>query len=1021
MIARLISLCIKQRHYVLLLAVALLFAGIYAIRTTPVDAIPDLSDVQVIIRTPYPGQAPSVVQDQVTYPLTSALLSVPKSKTVRGYSFYGDSYVYVIFDEGTDLYWARSRVLEYLNQVSAQLPTEARPSLGPDASGVGWIYSYALQDKTGLHDLAELRTLQDWFLKYELQSLPGVAEVATVGGYVKQYQVQVDPQKLRQLGMPLSHIISAIQKANGEAGASVIDISEAEYMVRATGYLQSIADFNLIPLGSNALGQSLTLADVADVQLGAQMRRGISELNGEGEVVSGIIVMRQGENAPQVIELVKERLNELRKSLPAGVEIITTYDRSALINRAVENLLSKISEELFTVVLVCAAFLLHLRSSLVVLITLPLGVLSAFVLMHLQGINANIMSLGGIAIAIGAMVDGAIVMVENLHKHIEHNPQQEHWQRVREAASEVGKPLFFALLIITVSFIPVFALEAQEGKLFAPLAFTKTYAMGAAAILAVTLVPVVMGYLIRGKVPSETHNPLNRLLASIYQPILVQVLKYPRLTLLAGFSLLMISLWPLSKIGSEFMPALNEGDLMYMPTTYAGISTGKALEILQQTDKLIKTVPEVKTVSGKIGRSDSATDPAPLTMIETLVQLKPKSEWRPGLTQTQLVAELENLVKLPGLSNAWVMPIKTRIDMLSTGIKTPLGIKIAGNDFSVLQKIGSDIENLLLPLAGTTSVYSEKVAAGRYLILDINRQAAARYGLNIADIQAVIKSAVGGSSIGNTIEGQARYSIQVRYPQSYRDNEFTLQDLPIITVSGLKLRLADVADIRIESGPPMIKSENSRINAWVLIDINDIDIGSYVANAQRLLTDKLVLPAGYSIKWSGQYEYMQRAKERLSVLVPITLAIITLLLAMSFNSYKPVLLILAALPFAAIGGIWLMFALHYTFSVAVAVGFIALLGVAVEVGIILLNQFEILRNKQGYISDADMLHAAQSRVRPIMMTTLTVVIGLIPVMWGDGTGSEVMQRIAAPMVGGMASALILNLILLPAAYRLWHK
>lgn len=1021
MIAQLIDLCIRQRNYVLLLAAALMFAGIYAIRSTPVDAIPDLSDVQVIIRTPYPGQAPSVVQDQVTYPLTSALLSVPKSKTVRGYSFYGDSYVYVIFDEGTDLYWARSRVLEYLNQVSAQLPAEARPSLGPDATGVGWIYSYALQDKSGQHDLAELRSLQDWFLKYELQSLPGVAEVATVGGYVKQYQVQIDPQKLRQLGMPLNNVITAIQKANGEAGASVVDISEAEYMVRVTGYLQSIADFNLIPLGTNARGQSLTLADIAHVQLGAQMRRGIAELNGEGEVVSGIIVMRQGENAPQVIEHVKERLNELRKSLPAGVEIITTYDRSALINRAVDNLLSKISEELITVVLVCAAFLLHLRSSLVVLITLPLGVLSAFLLMRFQGINANIMSLGGIAIAIGAMVDGAIVMVENLHKHIEHNPQQEHWQRVREAASEVGKPLFFALLIITVSFIPVFALEAQEGKLFSPLAFTKTYAMGAAAILAVTLVPVVMGYLIRGQVPSETHNPLNRLLARIYQPVLLRVLAYPRLTLLAGFALLLISLWPLSKIGSEFMPALNEGDLMYMPTTYAGISTGKALEILQQTDKLIKTVPEVHTVFGKIGRSDSATDPAPLTMIETLVQLKPRDEWRPGLTQTQLVAELEKLVKLPGLSNAWVMPIKTRIDMLSTGIKTPVGIKIAGNDFSVLQKIGDDIEKLLTPLPGTTSVYSEKVAAGRYLIVDINRQAAARYALNIADIQAVIKTAVGGSSIGNTIEGQARYSIQVRYPQSYRDNEFTLQDLPIVTAKGLKLRLADVADIRIEAGPPMIKSENSRINAWVLIDISGIDIGSYVADAQRLLAEKLVLPAGYSIKWSGQYEYMQRAKQRLSVLIPITLAIITLLLAMSFNRYKPVVLILAALPFAAIGGIWLMYALNYTFSVAVAVGFIALLGVAVEVGIILLNQFEMLREQQGHISDSDMLHAAQSRVRPIMMTTLTVVIGLIPVMWGDGTGSEVMQRIAAPMVGGMASALILNLILLPAAYRLWHK
>ncbi|MCP5350255.1 MAG: efflux RND transporter permease subunit [Oceanospirillaceae bacterium] len=1021
MISRIIELCIKQRIYVVLMAVALLLAGIYALRTTAVDAIPDLSDVQVIIRTPYPGQAPSVVQDQVTYPLTSALLAVPKSKTVRGYSFYGDSYVYVIFDEGTDLYWARSRVLEYLNQVSAQLPPEARPALGPDATGVGWVFSYALLDKSGKQDLADLRTLQDWFLKYELQSLPGVAEVATVGGYVKQYQVQIDPQKLRQLGMPLSHVITSIQKANGEAGASVIDISEAEYMVRATGYLQSVADFNLIPLGTDARGKSLLLSDVAHIQVGAQMRRGIAELNGEGEVVGGTIVMRQGENAPQVIAQVKTRLDELRSSLPAGVEIITTYDRSALIQRAVDNLFNKISEELLTVVLVCAAFLLHLRSSLVVLITLPLGVLSAFLLMRLQGINANIMSLGGIAIAIGAMVDGAIVMVENLHKHMEHNPQQDHWQRVQAAASEVGKPLFFALSIITVSFIPVFALQAQEGKLFSPLAFTKTYAMGAAAILAITLVPVVMGYLIRGKVPNEQHNPLNRFLNACYQPVLSWVLTHPLKTLSAGILLLGISLWPLSKIGSEFMPALNEGDLMYMPTTYAGISIGKAQEILQQTDKLIKTIPEVESVFGKIGRSDSATDPAPLTMIETLVQLKPQAEWRAGLTHKQLRAELEKTVKLPGLSNAWVMPIKTRIDMLSTGIKTPVGIKIAGNDFNTLQKIGSDIESILSPLPGTASVYSEKVAAGRYMLIDINRAKAARYNLSIADIQAVIKTAIGGSSIGNTIEGQARYSIQVRYPQSYRDNEYSLQNLPLITASGQKLRLADVADVRIEAGPPMIKSENSRINAWVLIDLQDIDIGTYVANAQQLLAEKLQLPAGYSIQWSGQYEYMQRAKQRLSILIPITLAIITLLLAMSFNTWRPVVLIMAALPFAAIGGIWLMSLLHYTFSVAVAVGFIALLGVAVEIGIILLNQFETLRRQHGHIDNQHMILAAQSRVRPIMMTTLTVVIGLVPVMWGDGTGSEVMQRIAAPMVGGMLSALILNLILLPAAYRLWHK
>ena len=1035
MIGAIIRWSINNRFLVLVATIMLTGAGLYSIKNTPVDALPDLSDVQVIIKTSYPGQAPQVVEDQVTYPLTTAMLAVPGADTVRGYSFFGDSYVYIIFNDDTDMYWARSRVLEYLSQVAPNLPAEAKPRLGPDATGVGWIYSYVLQDKTGQHDLAQLRSIQDFFLKYELQTVDGVSEIATVGGMVKQYQVQINPAKLRAYNLTLQQINNAIKNGNQETGASVVEIAEAEHMVRTSGYLTSIEDIKSLPLKVTDKGTPLLLGDIADINLGPQMRRGISELNGEGEAVGGVIVMRFGENASQVIEDVKLKLAELQNSLPEGVEIVSTYDRSTLINSAVENLWKKLAEEFLVVAIVCALFLFHLRSSLVIAISLPVGILSAFIVMHWQGINANIMSLGGIAIAIGAMVDGAIVMIENVHKHIEKTPltDKNRWQVIGKAAEEVGAPLFFSLLIITLSFVPVFALEGQEGKMFSPLAFTKTYAMAASAGLAITLVPVLMGYFIRGKILPEHKNPVNKSLVSLYRPLLNVSLTYPKAMIAIAIVLMASAYYPLSKVGSEFIPPLDESDLMYMPTTYPGISIGKAREILQQTNKLIKTVPEVKTVWGKVGRAETATDPAPLTMIETTIQFKPKSEWREGVTSESLRKEFNALINFPGLTNAWVMPIKTRIDMLATGIKTPIGIKIAGPDLTEIEQIGLDLEPILNQVSGTASVYAERVAGGRYVTIDIKRRTAARYGLNIKDIQQVISTAVGGMNVGETVEGLERYPINVRYPQDYRDSVIKLQSLPLVTPNGARIALADVADIRYEDGPPMIKTENARPNGWVFVDIDGRDLGSYVAEAKQVVGEQLALPNGYSLAWSGQYEYMERAKARLNVVVPVTLVIIMLLLYLSFRRVGEVLIIMATLPLAMVGGIWLMYQLGYNFSIGVGVGFIALAGVAVEIGVIMLvylnqawhyKKLHAQENNQT-LSHTDLIDAIREgaglRVRPVMMTVLTVIIGLIPIMYGSGTGSSVMQRIAAPMIGGMTSALLLTLLVLPAVFKLWKS
>ena len=1035
MITAVIRWSVHNRLLVLLLTLILVGGGVFAVKNTPVDALPDLSDVQVIVKTSYPGQAPQVVQDQVTYVLTTAMLSVPGAKTVRGFSFFGDSYVYIIFDDSTDLYWARSRVQEYLTQAANRLPEGATPELGPDATGVGWVYLYALIDKTNTLDISQLRDLQDWFLKFELQTVPGVSEVASVGGMVKQYQVNVDPNKLRAYGIPLSLIQTAIQQGNQETGASVIEMAEAEYMVTSTGYIKSVADLEAIPLGTNANGTALQLRDVANIRLGPQMRRGVSDLNGEGEATGGIVVMRYGENAQKTIELVKAKLESLKKGLPEGVEIIPVYDRSNLINNAISNLTSKLVEELIVVALVCVVFLFHVRSSLVAIVTLPLGILTAFIVMYWQGINANIMSLGGIAIAIGAMTDGAIVMIENMHKHMEKTPltDQNRWEVVIKATSEVGPALFFSLLIITVSFLPVFILEAQEGRMFSPLAYTKTYAMAASAGLAITLVPVLMGYFIRGKVIPENKNPVNRLLVAAYRPLLRWVLNFPKTTLIFALVMTLVGFYPLNKIGSEFIPPLDEGDLMYMPTTYPSISIAKAREILQQTDKLIATVPEVKTVFGKVGRAETATDPAPLTMIETFIQLKPKDEWREGMTLEKLKAELDALVTFPGLTNAWVMPIKTRIDMLATGIKTPIGIKVAGPQLSEIQKIGEQIETLLADIQGTVSVYSERVAGGRYVKIDINREKAARYNLNISDIQQVIATAVGGKNVTQTIEGQARYSVNVRYPQVFRDSPDALMLLPIVTPQGQHIALGDVANVFIENGPSGIKSENARLNGWVYIDIDGVDIGSYVESARALLDEHLTLPSGYSISWAGQYEYMQRAKEKLTYVVPLTLAIIVVLLYLNFKSFAEVTIIMCTLPLAMIGGVWLMYLQGFNFSVAVGVGFIALAGVAVEIGVIMLvylnqayqNMCLTAKRADKPLSLAQLQQAiiegAGLRVRPVMMTVATIVIGLLPVLYGTGTGSEVMSRIAAPMVGGMVSAIMLTLLVIPAVYLLWRK
>ena len=1035
MIAHIIKWSIVNRVLVMLLTGILTVWGLVAIKNIPLDAIPDLSDVQVIIKTSYPGQAPQVVEDQVTYPLTTAMLSVPKAVNVRGHSFFGDSYVYVIFEDGTDLYWARSRVLEYLSQATSYLPNQAKPSLGPDATGVGWVYEYALRDKTGQNDLSQLRSLQDWFLKFELQTVPGVSEVATIGGMVKQYQVVVNPDSLRAHNIPLSVIKNAIRQGNQETGGSVIEMAEAEYMVRSTGYINDIDDLKNIPLMLTDNGTPILLADVADIRLGPQMRRGIAELDGEGEVVGGVIIMRSGENALKTIEAVKAKLELLKASLPDGVEIITTYDRSSLINRAVRTLSEKLIEEFIVVALICALFLFHLRSSLVVILSLPVGILVAFIVMQRMGINANIMSLGGIAIAIGAMVDASIVMIENLHKHMEKNKvtDENRWSIVAKASCEVGPALFFSLMIITLSFLPIFTLQAQEGRLFTPLAYTKTFAMAAAAFLSITLVPVLMGYFVRGKIVSEQNNPINRWLIRLYQPIMDRVIKSPKKAIGISAFIVLIGFFPITQLGSEFMPDLDEGDLLYMPSTFPSVSIGKAQELIQQTDKIIMTVPEVKSVFGKIGRAETATDPAPLTMVETTIQFKPKSEWREGMTIQKIRDELDARLKIPGVSNIWVMPIKNRIDMLATGIKTPVGIKVAGTDLKIIEDIGKQIENTLNKMPDTASVYSERVASGRYVTIDIDRLAAARFGLNISDVQEVVSTAIGGMQVGTTVEGLERYPINIRYPRDIRDSLQKIKLLPIVTPMGAHIPLSEVADIYIETGPGMIKTENSRLNGWIYVDIKGSDIGSYVEQAKVRIAEDIQLPAGYSINWSGQYEYMQRVVDKLTTVLPATIAVIIILLFLNFRNLTEVAIILGTLPMSLIGGIWLLYLLDYNLSVAVAVGFIALAGVAIEIGVVMLvylnqalqEQLEDVNNQQRDVTLNDIKTAVVAgslkRIRPIVMTVTAVIAGLLPIMLGSGTGSEVMRRIAAPMVGGMTSTLIFSLLILPAVFLIWKQ
>jgi copper/silver efflux system protein len=1072
MIARLIRWSIGNRFLVLLAMAIITGWGIWSVQQTPLDALPDLSDVQVIIRTSYPGQAPQIVENQVTYPLTTTMLSVPGAKTVRGYSFFGDSFVYVLFEDGTDLYWARSRVLEYLNQVQSRLPASAKTALGPDATGVGWVYEYALVDRSGKNDLSQLRTLQDWFLKYELKSLPNVSEVASVGGMVKQYQVVLDPNKLRAYNITQARVTEAIQKANQETGGAVLELAEAEYMVRASGYLQTLDDFRKIPLTSTDAGVSVRLGDVARIQLGPEMRRGVADLNGEGEVAGGVIIMRSGKNALDTIKAVKAKLEVLKASLPVGVEIVTVYDRSELIERAVDNLSHKLLEEFIVVALVCAIFLFHIRSALVAIVSLPLGILAAFIVMHYQGVNANIMSLGGIAIAIGAMVDAAVVMIENAHKHLEKwrhqqfplplageggpqgrervggvgplpatlspNPSPasgrgeptavEHWQIIADAAAEVGPALFFSLLIITLSFIPIFTLEAQEGRLFSPLAFTKTYAMAAAAGLSVTLIPVLMGYLIRGRIPDEQRNPLNRFLIAIYRPMLDAVLRFPKTTIIVALVAMTATAWPVLHVGGEFMPPMDEGDLLYMPSALPGLSAGKAAQLLQQTDRLIKTVPEVATVFGKAGRAESATDPAPMEMFETTIQFKPRDQWRAGMTPDKLVAELDRTVKVPGLSNIWVPPIRNRIDMLATGIKSPVGVKVAGASLAEIDRIAAEVEQVVKKVPGVSSALAERLTGGRYVDVKIDRDAAARFGMNIADVQAVVSSAIGGENIGETVEGLARFPINLRYPRETRDSVEKLRQLPIVTERGAQIVLSDVADVHIADGPPMLKSENSRLSGWIYVDIRDRDLRSAVQDMQRAVNAEVKLPAGYSISWSGQFEFMERATAKLKIVVPFTLLIIFVLLYLTFKRFDEALLIMAALPFALVGGFWLLYLLGHNVSIASAVGFIALAGVSAEFGVIMLLYLKHAwddRLAAGRSTAEDLLDAIREgavlRVRPKAMTVAVILAGLLPIMFGSGSGSEVMQRIAAPMVGGMITAPLLSMFVIPAVYLLMRR
>lgn len=1037
MIAKLIRWSIANRLLVILTTVIITAWGIWALLHTPLDAIPDLSDVQVIIRTTYPGQAPQIVENQVTYPLTTTMLSVPGAKTVRGYSFFGDSFVYILFEDGTDPYWARSRVLEYMNQVQARLPAAAKLALGPDATGVGWIYEYALVDRSGKMDLAQLRALQDWFLKYELKTIANVAEVASIGGMVRQYQIVLDPEKLRAYNISHGKVIEAVQKANQETGGSVLEMGGAEYMVRASGYLQSLDDFRKIPLLTTKAGVSVRLGEVARIQIGPEMRRGIAELNGEGEVAGGVIVMRSGKNALETIAAVKSKLAFLKAGLPPGVEIVPTYDRSNLIKRAVKNLQEKLIEEFIVVALVCAIFLFHVRSALVAVVTLPLGVLVAFIIMYYQGINANILSLGGIAIAVGAMVDAAVVMIENAHKHIEawHHAHpgvtlkgHTQWQVITEAAVQVGPALFFSLLIIVLSFIPVFTLEAQEGRLFAPLAFTKTYAMAAAAALSVTLIPVLMGYLIRGRISGEQKNPLNRLLIILYRPLLDGVLRFPKTMIAVTVLFAGLTFWPLFQVGGEFMPPLDEGDVLYMPSALPGISAGNVATILQQTDRLIKTVPEVHSVFGKAGRAETATDPAPLEMLETTIQFKPRDQWRPGMTPDKLIEELDKRVKVPGLSNVWVPPIRNRIDMLATGIKSPVGIKVAGTNLNEIDRITREIERVVKPVSGVSSALAERLTGGRYIDVRIDRDRAARYGLNIADVQSIVAAAIGGENIGETLEGLRRFPINVRYPREVRDSVEKLRLLPVLTEGGIPMTLGDVAEITIQDGPPMLKSENARLSGWVYVDIRGRDLSSAVRDMQRAVNKAVPLPPGYSVSWSGQFEYLERATAKLKLVIPATLFIIFILLYLTFGRFDEALLIMATLPFAVAGGVWLLWLLGHNLSIASAVGFIALAGVSAEFGVIMLlylKQAWTARIANGQNEHGDLIAAiregAVMRVRPKAMTVAVIVAGLIPIMLGAGTGSEVMKRIAAPMVGGMISAPFISMLLVPAVYYLMRK
>lgn len=1040
MINNIISYSIRNRILVLLISLAIASWGWLALNKTPLDAIPDLSDVQVIIKTPFSGQTPQVVEDQITYPISSLMMSVPKAKVVRGYSFFGDSYVYVLFEDGTDPYWARSRVLEYLNQVKGELPSGAQPVLGPDASGVGWIYQYALVDKTNSHDLAQLRSLQDWFLKFELQSIAGVSEVASIGGMVKQYQVIVSPNKLRAYQITLKQVQEAIRKSTVQMGASVIEQGEAEYMVALKGYVSKLTDLQAIPLGLvSSSGTPILLKDIARIQLGSEPRRGIADLNGEGEVVGGIVVMRSGENASQVIDAVKEKVAQLAPSLPKGVELVEVYDRSGLINRAVETLTSKLLAEMLIVALVSLLFLMHLRSALVAVISLPLGILGAFIIIEALGVSANIMSLGGIAIAIGTMVDATIVMIENAHKHLEAHYQKtgkvatgdKHWQIVQVSAKEVGLPLFLSLLIIALSFVPIFALQEQAGRLFTPLALTKTLAMAVAAALAISLVPVLIGYFVRGRLPKESKNPINRVLIYLYRPLLKALLAWPKSVIVVSLMLLASVVYPWQQLGSEFMPELEEGDLLYMPTTLPGLSTGEAQALLQKTDLLIKSFPEVKTVFGKIGRADTATDPAPLTMIETTIQLHDKSEWREGMTLPELIEELNDKVKFPGLTNAWVQPIKTRIDMLSTGIKTPIGIKVSGDSLVEIEKIGQDIEATLTGLSGTLSAYSDRAQGGRYIDILPNRTNMALYGLNMEDLADILSTSVGGKALQTTIEGRERYSMNLRYPQVWRDSVQKLQSLPIVSSSGQQLQLGQVSDVVVKLGPPMIKSENARLNGWTFVDLESgTDLASYVKLAQQSVADNVKLPAGYSVAWTGQYEYLLKAQQTLQTIVPFTILIIFVLLYFIFKNTVEALMILLVVPFALLGSVWTIWWLDYDYSVAIAVGMIALAGVAAEFGVIMLlylkQAIDKAQEQQRLNNTSDLMQAimqgAVQRIRPKAMTVVVIVVGLLPIMYGSGTGSEVMQRIAAPMIGGMISAPVVSMVLIPIlTYLLYRK